>query len=447
MRLFNTLTNKKEEFKPIEEGKVSIYICGPTVYNHAHIGNTRPMIVFDVLRRTFEYLGNDVTFVSNYTDVDDKIIKAANAEGITEKELTDKYIKAYEDVRAGLNIEDPTYKPRVTETMPEIIDFIQALIDKGYAYEVDGDVYFRVTKVKEYGMLSGIKVEDLIAGASDRTLSVDDKKKESTTDFALWKKTNEGIQFDTPWSKGRPGWHTECVVMINKLFKDGKIDIHGGGQDLKFPHHENEIAQSMAYNGHPIANYWMHNQMINIDGEKMSKSLGNVLWAKDLIVEFGCNVFKWLMLSTHYRNPLNMTDDVIAGVRKEVSKVENATKNASLYLQVNHVLAHDYKKGTVDAMVNALEDDLNTSLALTQVLDQVKVLNQVMRVREKDNDVIATEYATLVKMGDVLGFLFEGTKLSEEDIALYEQWNAYKKEKNFDEADRVRKELTERGIL
>ena len=447
MRLFNTLTNKKEEFKPIEEGKVSIYICGPTVYNHAHIGNTRPMIVFDVLRRTFEYLGNDVTFVSNYTDVDDKIIKAAKAEGITEKELTDKYIKAYEDVRAGLNIEDPTYKPRVTETMPEIIDFIQALIDKGYAYEVDGDVYFRVTKVKEYGMLSGIKVEDLIAGASDRTLSEDDKKKESTTDFALWKKTNEGIQFDTPWLKGRPGWHTECVVMINKLFKDGKIDIHGGGQDLKFPHHENEIAQSMAYNGHPIANYWMHNQMINIDGEKMSKSLGNVLWAKDLIVEFGCNVFKWLMLSTHYRNPLNMTDDVIVGVRKEVSKVENATKNASLYLQVNHVPAHDYKKETVDAMVNALEDDLNTSLALTQVLDQVKVLNQVMRVREKDNDVIATEYATLVKMGDVLGFLFEGTKLSEEDIALYEQWNAYKKEKNFDEADRVRKELTERGIL
>ena len=447
MRLFNTLTNKKEEFKPIEEGKVSIYICGPTVYNHAHIGNTRPMIVFDVLRRTFEYLGNDVTFVSNYTDVDDKIIKAAKAEGITEKELTDKYIKAYEDVRAGLNIEDPTYKPRVTETMPEIIDFIQALIDKGYAYEVDGDVYFRVTKVKEYGMLSGIKVEDLIAGASDRTLSVDDKKKESTTDFALWKKTNEGIQFDTPWSKGRPGWHTECVVMINKLFKDGKIDIHGGGQDLKFPHHENEIAQSMAYNGHPIANYWMHNQMINIEGIKMSKSLGNVLWAKDKIVEFGCNVFKWLMLSTHYRNPLNMTEKVIVGVRKEVSKVENATKNASLYLQVNHVPAHDYKKETVDAMVNALEDDLNTSLALTQVLDQVKVLNQVMRVREKDNDVIATEYATLVKMGDVLGFLFEGTKLSEEDIALYEEWNAYKKEKNFDEADRVRKELTERGIL
>lgn len=445
MKLFNTLTNKKEEFKPLKEGEVSIYVCGPTVYNYVHIGNTRPMIVFDVLRRTFEYQGNKVTFVSNFTDVDDKIIKAAKQEGISEKELTDKYIKAYEDVRRDLNLEFPTYAPRVTETMDQIIAFIEKLVEKGYAYEEEGDVYFRVSKVKEYGELSGIKIEDLVAGASER---VEDKGvKEESTDFALWKKTDEGIQFDSPWSKGRPGWHTECVVMINKLFKDGKIDIHGGGQDLKFPHHENEIAQSMAYNGHPIANYWMHNQMINIDGEKMSKSLGNVLWAKDLIVEFGCNVFKWLMLSTHYRNPLNMTDEVIKGVRKEVSKVENVTKNASLYLQVNHVPAHDYKKETVDAMVNALEDDLNTSLALTQILDQVKVLNQVMRVREKDNDVIAEEYATLVKMGDVLGFLFEGTKLSEEDIALYEEWNAYKKEKNFDEADRVRKELTERGIL
>lgn len=447
MRLFNTLTNKKEEFKPIEEGKVSIYICGPTVYNHAHIGNTRPMIVFDVLRRTFEYLGNDVTFVSNYTDVDDKIIKQAKKEGITEKELTDKYIKAYEDVRAGLNIEDPTYKPRVTNTIPQIIDFIKALVEKGYAYEVDGDVYFRVTKIKEYGALSGIKVEDLIAGASARTLSEDDKKKESPTDFALWKKTDEGIQFDSPWSKGRPGWHTECVVMINDLFKDGKIDIHGGGQDLKFPHHENEIAQSIAYRGHAIANIWMHNQMINIDGEKMSKSLGNVLWAKDLIVEFGCNVYKWLMLSTHYRNPLNLTDDVLGNVKKEVSKVENASKNASLYLQVNHVEEAPYKKETVDHMVEALEDDLNTSLALTEVLDQVKVLNQVMRVREKDNALIAQEYATLVKMGDVLGFLFAGAKLSDEDLALYEKWNAYKKEKNFEEADRVRKELIERGVL
>ena len=447
MRLFNTLTNKKEEFKPIEEGKVSIYICGPTVYNHAHIGNTRPMIVFDVLRLTFEYLGNDVTFVSNYTDVDDKIIKAAKAEGITEKELTDKYIKAYEDVRAGLNIEDPTYKPRVTETMPEIIDFIQALIDKGYAYEVDGDVYFRVTKVKEYGMLSGIKVEDLIAGASDRTLSEDDKKKESTTDFALWKKTNEGIQFDTPWSKGRPGWHTECVVMINKLFKDGKIDIHGGGQDLKFPHHENEIAQSMAYNGHPIANYWMHNQMINIDGEKMSKSLGNVLWAKDLIVELGCNVYKWFMLSSHYRNPLNMTNEIIEGVKKEVAKVENVLKQTSLYVQVNHLDGDDFNKDTVDHMVDALADDLNTSLALTEILNQVKVLNQAMRVKEKDNTLILKEYNTLLKMTDVIGFVFKPKQLDEDELELYSKWLDAKAVKDFEKADQYRAELIQKGII
>ena len=228
------------------------------------------MIVFDVLRRTFEYLGNKVTFVSNFTDVDDKIIKAAKQEGITEKELTDKYIKAYEDVRRELNLEFPTYAPRVTETMDQIISFIQKLVDKGYAYVVDGDVYFRVSKVKEYGELSGIKIEDLVAGASER---VEDKGvKEETTDFALWKKTDEGIQFDSPWSKGRPGWHTECVVMINDIFENGRIDIHGGGQDLKFPHHENEIAQSRALNGHPIADTWMHNQMININNEKMSKS-------------------------------------------------------------------------------------------------------------------------------------------------------------------------------
>lgn len=349
MKLFNTLTNKKEEFKPLKEGEVSIYVCGPTVYNYVHIGNTRPMIVFDVLRRTFEYLGNKVTFVSNFTDVDDKIIKAAKQEGITEKELTDKYIKAYEDVRRGLNLEFPTYAPRVTETMDQIISFIQKLVDKGYAYVVDGDVYFRVSKVKEYGELSGIKIEDLVAGASER---VEDKGvKEETTDFALWKKTDEGIQFDSPWSKGRPGWHTECVVMINDIFENGRIDIHGGGQDLKFPHHENEIAQSRALNGHPIADTWMHNQMININNEKMSKSLGNVVWAKDLIVELGCNVYKWFMLSSHYRNPLNMTNEIIEGVKKEVAKVENVLKQTSLYVQVNHLDGDDFNKDTVDHMV------------------------------------------------------------------------------------------------
>ena len=445
MKLFNTLTNKKEEFVPIKEGEVSIYVCGPTVYNYVHIGNTRPMIVFDVLRRTFEYLGYKVTFVSNFTDVDDKIIKAAKAEGISEKQLTDKYIKAYEDVRRGLNLLFPTYAPRVTETMQPIIDFIKDLVDQGYAYEVDGDVYFRVTKIKEYGMLSGIKVEDLIAGASER---VDDNdKKESSTDFALWKKTDEGIQFDSPWSKGRPGWHTECVVMINDIFDDGRIDIHGGGQDLKFPHHENEIAQSVACHHHPIANVWMHNQMININNQKMSKSLGNVLWAKDLLTELGCNVYKWLMLSTHYRNPLNFTEDVLNNVKKEVEKVENIIKQTSLYLQVNHYKSEEFCKESVDQMVEALSDDLNTSLALTQILGQVKVLNQAMRNKDKDNAMISKGYQTLLRMLDVVGFVHEVKVLSDEDIELYQHWQSEKAAKNFEVADQLREKLQAKGII
>ena len=445
MKLFNTLTNKKEEFKPFREGEVSIYVCGPTVYNYVHIGNTRPMIVFDILRRTFEYLGYKVIFVSNFTDVDDKIIKAAKEEGVSEKELTDKYIQAYEDVRRDLNLLFPTYAPRVTNTMDAIINFIDDLVKKGYAYEVDGDVYFRVSKIKEYGQLSGIRIEDLVAGASERVDEND--KKEESTDFALWKKTDEGIQFDSPWSKGRPGWHTECVVMINDIFEDGKIDIHGGGQDLKFPHHENEIAQSMACHHHPIAHTWMHNQMINIDNQKMSKSLGNVIWAKDLINELGCNVYKWFMLSSHYRNPLNLTDEVLNSVKKEVAKVDNVIKAASLYLQVNGIDGKEYCKETIDTMVKALEDDLNTSLALTQILNQVKNLNQLMRVKEKDNELILKSYNTLLKMTDVMGFVYEPRQLSLDELELYQNWVAAKEAKNFDEADKLRNELISKGII
>lgn len=445
MKLFNTLTNKKEEFVPMKENEVSIYVCGPTVYNYVHIGNTRPMIVFDVLRRMFEYTGHKVTFASNFTDVDDKIIQAAIKEGVSEKELTDKYIKAYEDVREQLNLLFPTYAPRVTETMDQIIAFIEGLVKDEYAYVVDGDVYFRVTKIKEYGQLSGIKVEDLLAGASERVDEND--KKEASVDFALWKKTEEGIRFDSPWSKGRPGWHSECVVMINDIFEDGKIDIHGGGQDLKFPHHENEIAQSMACHSHPIAHTWMHNQMININNEKMSKSKGNVLWAKDLVVDLGCNVYKWLMLSSHYRNPLNFTDEVLENVKKEVDKVSNVLKQTTVYLQVEGVETQSYDKEVVDSMVACLEDDLNTSLALTAILEQVKVINQLVRQREKDNDKIATGYQTLVKMLEVIGFMFVTPTLTKEDIETYQNWNEAKKQKDFDLADTYRASLIEKGIL
>ena len=285
----------------------------------------------------------------------------------------------------------------------------------------------------------------MIAGASER---VDDNdKKESSTDFALWKKTDEGIQFDSPWSKGRPGWHTECVVMINDIFDDGRIDIHGGGQDLKFPHHENEIAQSMAYHHHPIANVWMHNQMININNQKMSKSLGNVLWAKDLLMELGCNVYKWLMLSTHYRNPLNFTEDVLNNVKKEVEKVENIIKQTSLYLQVNHYKSEEFCKESVDQMVEALSDDLNTSLALTQILGQVKVLNQAMRNKDKDNAMISKGYQTLLRMLDVVGFVHEVKVLSDEDIELYQHWQSEKAAKNFEVADQLREKLQAKGII
>lgn len=445
MKIFNTLTNKKEEFKPLREGEVSIYVCGPTVYNYVHIGNARPMIVFDVLRRTFEYLGYKVTFVSNFTDVDDKIIKAAKAEGITEKELTDKYIAAYEDVRRNLNLLFPTYAPRVTNTMDAIIKFIDNLVKSGYAYEVDGDVYFRVSKIDEYGQLSGIKIEDLVAGASER-IDENDKKEEST-DFALWKKTDEGIRFDSPWSKGRPGWHTECVVMINDIFEGGKIDIHGGGQDLKFPHHENEIAQSMACHHHPIAHTWMHNQMINIDNQKMSKSLGNVIWAKDMVAELGCNVVKWFMLSSHYRNPLNLTEEVLNSVKKEVAKVDNVIKSVSLYLQVNHIANENYNKAAVDGMVGALEDDLNTSLALTKILDQVKKLNLAFRQKEKNDKAIAIEYQTLLKMTAVIGFVFEPRKLNAAELEIYQAWLEAKQNKDFETADKLRTQLIEKGII
>lgn len=445
MKIFNTLTNKKEEFKPLREGEVSIYVCGPTVYNYVHIGNTRPMIVFDVLRRTFEYLGYKVTFVSNFTDVDDKIIKAAKAEGITEKELTDKYIAAYEDVRRNLNLLFPTYAPRVTNTMDAIIKFIDNLVKSGYAYEVDGDVYFRVSKIDEYGQLSGIKIEDLVAGASER-IDENDKKEEST-DFALWKKTDEGFRFDSPWSKGRPGWHTECVVMINDIFEGGKIDIHGGGQDLKFPHHENEIAQSMACHHHPIAHTWMHNQMINIDNQKMSKSLGNVIWAKDMVAELGCNVVKWFMLSSHYRNPLNLTEEVLNSVKKEVAKVDNVIKSVSLYLQVNHIANENYNKAAVDGMVGALEDDLNTSLALTKILDQVKKLNLAFRQKEKNDKAIAIEYQTLLKMTAVIGFVFEPRKLNAAELEIYQAWLEAKQNKDFETADKLRTQLIEKGII
>ena len=313
MKIYNSMSMKVETFRPLQEGKVSMYVCGPTVYNYPHIGNARPIVVFDTLKRTLQALGYEVKMVSNYTDVDDKIINVAKELGVSEKEVTDKFIKAYNDDRLSLHAMMPDEAPRVTETMDAIIAFIDLLVQKGYAYQVGGDVYFRVGEVKEYGALSHQKTEDLVVGAR-----IDEnERKENPLDFTLWKQTDEGIQWDSPWSKGRPGWHTECVVMIHDVFEQPLIDIHGGGMDLKFPHHENEIAQARAAYGTPLANYWIHNGMIDINGVKMSKSLGNVRWAKDLIAEHGGNVIRWMMLSAHYRAPLNMSDESLETSHKE----------------------------------------------------------------------------------------------------------------------------------
>lgn len=453
MKLFNTLTNKKEEFKPLKEGEVSIYVCGPTVYNYVHIGNTRPMIVFDVLRRTFEYLGNKVTFVSNFTDVDDKIIKAAKQEGITEKQLTDKYIKAYEDVRRGLNLEFPTYAPRVTETMDQIISFIQKLVDKGYAYVVDGDVYFRVSKVKEYGELSGIKIEDLVAGASER---VEDKGvKEETTDFALWKKTDEGIQFDSPWSKGRPGWHTECVVMINDIFENGRIDIHGGGQDLKFPHHENEIAQSEAANGKTFAKYWMHNGFLNINKEKMSKSLGNFLTVRDIAAKFDLSVLRFFMLGAQYRNPINFSDELMESAKNGldriktcVSTLDRLAENASGTLKDSeqNIVAEVNKRKK--AFEDAMDDDFNTAFAVAAIFDLVKAANTYAN-EESSADILKFLADTIVTLCGVLGLDVEPKEeLLDSDIEkLIEERIAARKNKDFARADEIRDELEVKGII
>ncbi len=444
MRLFNTLTNRKEVFQPIEEGKVNIYVCGPTVYNHVHIGNARPMIVFDVLQRVFAYKGYKVTFVSNYTDVDDKIIAAAKENKCSEKEISEKYIQAYEQVRRNLYLLPPTYTPRVTDMIEDIITFIDQLIRMGYAYEIAGDVYFDVSKSSKYGILSGVQISDLQMGASERVEQNTNKK--NPYDFVLWKQTESGLRFNSPWSDGRPGWHTECVVMICKLFSHGQVDIHGGGQDLKFPHHENEIAQSMAYQNHTIAHTWMHNQLILLNNEKMSKSKGNVLWAKDAIEKWGTNVIKWLMLSSHYRNPLAINEEVISAVQKEVAKVVNSMKQVSLHLQMHETPVESYDKEAVDTMVHALEDDLNTSLALTSILQVVKKLNQCYR-QDKEAPQLTILYATVLQMTDILGFAFHMPILTDEDKEIYKRWQETKQEKNYDLADQYRKVLQDKGII
>ena len=443
IKFYNSLSNSLEDFKTIQDNKVSMYVCGPTVYNYPHIGNMRPVVVFDTLRRFLTYVGYDVTYVSNYTDVDDKIIKAAKQEGKSEKELTDFYIAEFEKTLKGIGSQVPNITPRVTEYMEKIIAYVDNLVKIGAAYVKDGDVYFRVEKIKDYGALSGINVEDLRVGARIE----ENTQKESPLDFALWKKTTEGIQWDSPWGKGRPGWHTECCVMIDTIFPKHYIDIHGGGYDLKFPHHENEIAQSEATHGNKIAKYWMHNAFINFGNEKMSKSLGNVVYAKDMIAEYGGPVTRLVILNAHYRQPVNFTEETVKEAQQEITRMQMAYKQAALKLQANGV---DLEKGQpvyIDKFLEALANDLNTANALKEVYDLLKEINQQIRSRDTDYALLNNQFKTLTDMFYVLGLDINYVKFDEEISSLYKEYLLSKENKDFAKSDEIRKLLIEKGVM
>ena len=440
---YNSLTNSLEEFKPVIPGKVSMYVCGPTVYNYPHIGNMRPVVVFDTLRRFLRYIGYDVIYVSNFTDVDDKIIKAAQKEGKSEKELSEFYISEFLKVTKLIGSESPNITPKVTEYIPKIINYIDELVKLGAAYAVDGDVYFRVEKIKDYGALSGINVEDLKVGARVE----ENSKKESPLDFALWKKTEEGIKWDSPWGKGRPGWHTECCVMIDTIFPNQHIDIHGGGYDLKFPHHENEIAQSEAMHHSKIANYWMHNAFINFGNEKMSKSLGNVVYAKDMLEKYGGAVTRLVILNAHYRQPVNFTDETVNAAIQEVNKMQMAYKQMALKLQLNHIDISKGQPAYIDKFIEAMADDLNTANALAELYNLIKESNQTIRSQNIDFEKLNNQFKTLTDMFSILGLNITYTKMTAEDYDLYDQYMASKAEKNFEKSDEIRKILISKGIM
>ena len=443
IKLYNSLTNKVEEFHPLKEGEVSMYVCGPTVYNYPHIGNMRPVVVFDTLRRFLTYIGYNVTYVSNFTDVDDKIINEAIKQNKSEKELTEFYINEFKKTTLAIGSQIPSITPKVTEYIPDIINYIDNLVKIGAAYEVDGDVYFRVPKIKDYGALSGINVEDLLVGARIE----ENSQKESPLDFALWKKTDKGINWPSPWGNGRPGWHTECTVMIDKIFPSHYIDIHGGGYDLKFPHHENEIAQSEATHGNKIAKLWMHNAFINFGNEKMSKSLGNVVYAKDLIAQVGGAVTRLVILSTHYRQPVNFTEDTVNAAVSEIQKMKMVNKQMALKLQAADI---DLEKGQptyINEFLNALSDDLNTANALTHLYDTIKLANQEIRNREIDYNKLLDLFKSINDMFYVLGLDIPYVKMDENDKKLYQNYLKSKENKEFDLSDKLRQELIEKGIM
>ncbi|RNB78961.1 cysteine--tRNA ligase [Brevibacillus fluminis] len=453
IHLYNTMSRKNEEFIPLEPGKVKIYVCGPTVYNYIHIGNSRPAIVFDTLRRYLSYRGYQVTFVQNITDVEDKLIRAANEENTTVKELADKYMKAYNEDLATLNVLPPDIQPRVMETIPEIISFVEALVEKGFAYESEGDVYFRTGRFKEYGKLSHQPIDDLQAGARIEV----NEKKESPLDFVLWKAAKPGeITWESPWGLGRPGWHIECSAMVLKFLGES-IDIHAGGSDLTFPHHENEIAQSECMTGQVFARYWLHNAMLNIDNEKMSKSLGNFKLARDLIKEYGGQLIRFFMLSGHYRSPINFSGEMLEQAGNGLERIQTAYANAKHRLttarpeEPNGVA--EEQAAIIDQLrqkfIREMDDDLNTANAITVLFDLTKEVNLYLRHENVGKAQLEAYRDLFLELAAVLGLeLEEDSALLDEEIeALIVERTESRKSRNFARADEIRDLLTDKGIL
>lgn len=455
MKIYNTMSKRKEEFVPLEEGKVKMYVCGPTVYNFIHIGNARPMIVFDTVRRYFEYKGYDVNFVSNFTDVDDKIIKKAIEEGVTADEISKRYIAECKKDMEAMNIKPATKNPLATEEICGMVDMIQILIDKGYAYEKNGTVYYRTRKFKEYGKLSHKNLDDLQSGGRTLLVTGEDEK-EDPLDFVLWKPKKEGEPaWESPWSEGRPGWHIECSEMSKKYLGE-QIDIHAGGEDLIFPHHENEIAQSEAANGKEFAKYWMHNGFLNIDNRKMSKSLGNFFTVREISEKYDLQVLRFFMLSAHYRSPLNFSADLMESARTSLERILTAADNLRfLSKNAEEGRITEEEKALLDkadeyvqGFERAMDDDFNTADAVASVFELVKFINTTAD-GNRSKEYLDTLYDILFKLTDVLGIIIDKKEemLDDEIEAMIEKRQAARKERNFALADQIRDELLAKGII
>ena len=436
LKIYNSLTQTIEPFETIKPKRVSMYVCGPTVYGDIHLGNARPVIFFDVLKRYLSYLGYDVMFVSNITDVDDKIIDKAKEEGVLEKELTDKYTKHFIDMTHAVGSSLPDMMPKATEYVKHMITYIEDLILQGYAYARPSGVYFRVSKVSDYGILSKQNVDELSQGV--RVNLEDDK--EDPRDFSLWKVTDDGLRYPSPWGEGRPGWHTECAVMNKEIF-DGEIDIHGGGTDLKFPHHENEIAQTCAHDHHHIAKFWMHVGRLDVNDTKMSKSLGNITWVKDLIQVYDALAFRFLMVGHHYRMPINYSEDLMQQFSKEYDKIKRSLKKAFLTISLNKAFTVEIDEVQMAIFHQWMNDDLNTPNVITLIYDLMKMMN-----KEKDVLKLAVIYQTTKTILDILG-LMPRYELTDDTINLYKAWEQARTDKDFVRADQLREKLSERGWM